>query len=181
MAYTSSQIVQAVPTGINSALVFLTGASFTTAATVSMPAGTFTSTYQNYMVMFSVTASSVDQNLLIRINNAGSPRTAANYYGGKNTAVTNTVTSGGTSHNFAATRNAYPAVTHTIYVASPETSTIKTNWYSLGIGYPDGGGSGTNITSSACNYDVAETNDGLTFLVTGTITGNYKVYGITNS
>jgi hypothetical protein len=36
--------------GVNPGLVYITGASFTTAATVSMAAGTFTSTYENSLV-----------------------------------------------------------------------------------------------------------------------------------
>ena len=57
--YTSGQIVQAVPTGINSAFVYLAGASFTAQSTVGMPAGTFTSTYKNYQVELVVTSVSV--------------------------------------------------------------------------------------------------------------------------
>lgn len=165
----------------NPGLVYITGATFTTAATVSMAAGVFTSTYENYLVMLNLTASSANQNVLIRVNNVGTPRTAANYYGGKVHRVTSTVTSGGTSHNFAADNATYPAVAHSIYVTQPTNAAVKTNWFSTGIGYPDGGGSGTDISTSACNYDVAEANDGLTFFVTGTITGFYKVYGIVNS
>ena len=163
------------------ALVYITGATFTAAATVSMASGVFTSTYENYLVILNITASSVDQNISIRINNAGSPRTAANYYGGKVWRTTSATSTGTTSHNFAAVRTSYPSVAHSIYVTSPVTSTVKTNWFSTGIGYPDGGGTGTDISTSACNYDVAEANDGLTFFVGGTITGFYKVYGIANS
>ncbi len=179
--YTSAQVVQAVPTGINSALVFITGATFTTAATVSMAAGTFTSTYENYLVLINFTGSSADQNMSIRINSAGTPRTAGNYYGGKVNSVTATLTTGGTSHNFASIRNSYPFVGHSIYVQSPVNSSVKTFWYSTGFGFPDGGSSGGQISTSACGYDAAEANDGLTWLVTGTITGFYKVYGIANS
>ena len=164
-----------------SGLTFITGATFTTAATVSMAAGVFTSTYENYLVMLNITASSANQNVSIRVNNVGTPRTAANYYGGKVHRVTSTVTSGGTSHNFAADNATYPAVAHSIYVTQPTNTAVKTNWFSTGVGYPDGGGTGTDISTSACNYDVAEANDGLTFFVTGTITGFYKVYGIANS
>ena len=162
-------------------LTYITGASFTTAATISMASGVFNSTYENYLVMLNITASSADQNMSIRVNNAGTPRTAANYYGGKVWRTTSTTSSGATSHNFASVRTSFPSVAHSIYVASPATSTVKTNWFSTGIGFPDGGSVGSDISTSACNYDVAEANDGLTFLVTGTLTGFYKVYGIANS
>ena len=51
--YTSGQVVQAVPTGINSALVFITGATFSAVTSVSLPTSTFSSTYQNYLVIFN--------------------------------------------------------------------------------------------------------------------------------
>ncbi len=175
--YTGSAWVPASSGG----LTYITGASFTTAATISMASGVFNSTYENYLVMLNITASSADQNMSIRVNNAGTPRTAANYYGGKVWRTTSTTSSGTTSHNFASVRTSFPSVAHSIYVTSPATSTVKTNWFSTGIGFPDGGSVGSDISTSACNYDVAEANDGLTFLVTGTLTGFYKVYGIANS
>jgi hypothetical protein len=51
MAYTSSQIVQAVPTGINSALVLITSASYTSATSFTI-SSCFTSTYRNYRLIF---------------------------------------------------------------------------------------------------------------------------------
>lgn len=166
------------------ALVYITGASFTAAATVSMASGVFTSTYSNYLVTLDITATSTDQNISVRVNNAGSPRTGADYYGSKlhtgSVAAVNQ-TSAATSHNFGAANSTFPPVNFSIIVAQPASTTVKTNWYSFGIGYPDGGGSPIGNNLAACNYNTAEANDGLTFLVGGTITGTYRVYGIVNS
>jgi len=57
MAYTSSQVVQAVPTGINSALVLIARTTFTAATTLTM-ANVFSSTYDNYLVLVTQLAAS---------------------------------------------------------------------------------------------------------------------------
>jgi hypothetical protein len=167
--------------GVNPGLVYITGASFTTAATVSMAAGTFTSTYENYLVTLNVTASSVDQNLLLRVNNAGTPRTAANYYGEKVSSATSTGSVGATSLNFSAVRQTAPFAGYNIFVFQPLDAGTRTTVNGQGLGFPNGGGVGALNVSFSVVYDVSEANDGLTFLVGGTISGNYRVYGIANS
>jgi len=59
MAYTSSQVVQAVPTGINSALVFVASTTFSTASTLTM-ANVFSSTYANYLILVRDLIASAD-------------------------------------------------------------------------------------------------------------------------
>jgi hypothetical protein len=167
--------------GVAPGLVYITGASFTTAATVSMAAGTFTSTYENYLVTLNVTACSTDQNLLLRVNNAGTPRTAANYYGEKISSTTSTGSVGATSLNFSAVRNTAPFAGYNIFVFQPLDAGTRTTVNGQGLGFPDGGGAGAKNVSFSVVYDVSEANDGLTFLVGGTISGNYRVYGIANS
>lgn len=58
MAYTSSQVVQAVPTGINSALVYIGGGALSGASTTF--SNVFSATYDNYQIQLSniTTASS---------------------------------------------------------------------------------------------------------------------------
>ena len=167
-----------------SGLTYITGASFTAAATVSMASAVFTSTYQNYLVLLNITASSADQTFSWRVNNAGSPRTAANYYGATvltNAAGTTTVvgSSAATSFGVGGARNTIPFAGYAITVYAPADATTKTTLSHQGLGY-------TALYANAavnggCIYDVAEANDGLTFFVAGTITGSYKVYGLANS
>jgi hypothetical protein len=167
--------------GTTPGLVYITGASFTTATTVSMAAGTFTSTYENYLVTLDVTASSVDQNLLLRVNNAGTPRTATNYYGEKISSTTSTASVGTSSLNFSAVRNTAPFAGYNIFVFQPLSASTRVSISGQGLGFPDGGTAGAKNVSFACIYDISEANDGLTFLVGGTFSGNYRVYGIANS
>ena len=170
-----------VSVGTAPGLVYITGASFTTAATVSMAAGTFTSTYENYLVTLNVTACSTDQNLSLRVNNAGTPRTATNYFGEKISSTTSTGSVGTSSLNFSALRNSAPFSGYNIFVFQPLSASTRTTVNGQGLGFPDGGTAGAKNINFSVVYDVSEANDGLTFLVGGTISGNYRVYGIANS
>ena len=171
--------------GASSGLTFITGASFTTAATVSFASGVFTSTYKNYLVQLNITAASTGQVLSLRVNNAGTPRTAANYYGVKqdvNTAaaVANTGSLGATSFNFAAVQSTYPNAGYTITVYNPTDATKSTTLAYYGLG-TEQGLSSIATTNGGCLYDANEANDGLTFFVSGTMTGFYRVYGLSES
>ncbi len=157
--------------------------SFSAVASVSMAAGTFTSTYQNYLVMFQITANSTGQVTSMRVNNAGTPRTGGNYSGAKVSTqtggtVTGTGTAGGTSFNFGASGTGGGGFQFTVY--SPQVAATQTTWSYTGFGINQAITDNAAI-SGACKYDVAEANDGLTFLVGGTITGTLRVYGLADS
>ena len=168
----------------SSALTLVLAQSFSAVASVSMAAGTFTSTYRNYLVNFEVTASSTGQTVALRVNSAGTPRTAANYYGAKtdvqgNGTQTITGSSGTTSFNFAATgSNSLAACAFTVF--SPQVATTRTKFSYTGAGLNNGIANVASIVGGGA-YDVDESNDGLTFLVGGTITGNLRVYGLADA
>ena len=187
--YTSAQVVQAVPTGINSALVYITGATFTTVASVSFASGVFTSTYSNYLVTLNTTASSAIQTLSARVNASGTAKTTANYYGARYSmpnsgAAALTQTNGGTSFSFGAlnsTTNTYPDAGYNINIYQPASTTAKTSISYHGFNNVDGT---NNVLASVVGgflFDATEAHDGLTFFVGGTMSGFYKVYGIVNS
>ena len=70
MAYTSSQVVQAVPTGINSALVLITSQSFSGSATVTV-SNAFSATYKNYKVILNnVLSASGTPDFLFKLGSA---------------------------------------------------------------------------------------------------------------
>jgi hypothetical protein len=149
-----------------------------------MATGVFTSTYQNYLVILQITASSTGQTIALRVNNAGTPRTAANYYGSK-TDVTATGSSattgsnGATSFNFGALgTSALGGFGFNVY--SPQVATTRTSLSYTGMGLNNAISTNASIVGGM-QYDTAEANDGLTFLVGGTITGNIRVYGLADS
>ena len=61
------------------ALVYITGASFTTQTSVSLSTNTFTSTYRNYLVIFDVTNISADSTLTLRMRASGTDNSSAVY------------------------------------------------------------------------------------------------------
>jgi len=61
-------------------LVFISNTAFTTATSVSLPANTFTSTYTNYRVIFTVTASTTTGNITGRVRTSGSDNTSSRYF-----------------------------------------------------------------------------------------------------
>ena len=74
--YTSAQVVQAVPTGINSALVFLTGGTITNTTSVD---NCFSATYLNYKVVFCNLVSGDASAVKLRMRVGGSDNTSSLY------------------------------------------------------------------------------------------------------
>ena len=163
-------------------LTYITGASFTSATTISMAAGVFTSAYKTYQVIFQVTSGS-DSQISVRVNNAGTPRTGGNYFGysarSAASGVSATATSAGTSLNVTAMSgtNGYFAQ-FSGYVFSP-TNADRTQMAFIGNGSNDSN-SPAYITAGGV-YNIAEATDGLTFICGAAQTGFYRVYGLSES
>ena len=163
-------------------MVLITSATFTGVASVSMPAGTFTTTYKNYRVFLHVTSTSTGQNVGVRVNVSGSAQTASNYYGGWAATDNSGVYSGFGSNaassavfvNAASGQSAYGEFT----VYDPTNASTKTWWSGTGSGAASSGN--TAGVAGGNLYNVAAAHDGLTFVVGGTITGSYYVYGLTS-
>ena len=183
--YTSGQVVQAVPTGINSAFVYITGASFTSATTISMAAGVFTSTYKTYQVIFQVNSGS-DCQISVRVNNAGTPRTSADYAFSSvrnsfNTDSQITKAPQGTSMNLSASTSGNLAQANLkVMVYDPMNASTKTKIQSTGVGANDSNEVGLVDAGGVYNA-AAEANDGLTFIAGAAVTGFYRVYALSES
>lgn len=168
-----------------SGLTLVLAQSFSAVASVSMAAGTFTSTYQNYLVMLQITATSTGQTISLRVNNAGTPRTGGDYTGAKCTTRASDGAVEGVGSNSATSFNFTSVGTSTMggyafSVYSPLVATTRTSLSYTGMGLNPGASSGAAQTGGV-QYATAEANDGLTFLVGGTITGNIRVYGLADS
>lgn len=164
----------------SSGLVYLTGASFSGVATVSLPNSTFTATYKNYLINYTITAASTDSTVInARLRASGTDATAANYSNAGVTYVIGATTIGaanilsGTSWQFtqfnSADRNKVQ-----LQVLSPQLA-VDTHflWDTYGrVGGAQGGGHGNG------EYRAATQFDSLTlYPAAGTITGSYEVYG----
>ena len=75
--YTSAQVVQAVPTGINSALVLISSTTIDNGVTFVTVSDAFSSTYDNYKILINGGAASAASRLQVQLG-----VTAVGYYSG---------------------------------------------------------------------------------------------------
>jgi hypothetical protein len=166
------------------ALTFITGASYSAVTNVSLPANTFSSTYQNYLVIFNNTTATSTCNLTLRLRASGTDATAGNYQNMlKKVTNVNTeaiVGTNGQTSFFMADQSASTLYTAIVNVQGP-------NLAQRTIIYPQifGETAGTSQNSFVGVSAYADTTqyDSLTLIssVATNITGNYKVYGYANS
>ena len=166
-------------------LVFLTGGTFTTVASVSLATNTFTATYVNYQININLTANSSDSNPLAwRGRVAGTDTTTAAYaFGLRGPRFdTGADASGGfgtgqTAARFTLMQNPFETgvVSATIFgpqLASATSYVVDST--GRGVGDPDAALSGGGYFDGATQFDA------LTFFpsnASSTISGTYQVYG----
>jgi hypothetical protein len=177
-------------TATASGLVYITGASFTAQSTVSMAASTFTTAYKTYKVILQLTAVSADLNVLCRVNVGGTPNSTSGQYqwsrGGNffNSAANdqgNNTTQTSAQINQARNSSYMAYATNDMTVYDPANSATMTNVNGNQTGAID-----SNTIGGAGDFGFTMTataaNDGLTFLTsTGTMTGLYRVYAMSES
>lgn len=169
-------------------MTYITGASFSAVSTVSMAAGVFTTAYKTYKVILQVTAASTDIDILCRVNVAGTPTSSAGaYFWSKGGVFTNASTNdqGGNSTSALineARNSTYLAnVTNDITIYDPANASSYTQATGTFIGAIDNNGIGA-AGSFGFVMASAAANDGLTFTTnTGTISGFYRVYALSES
>jgi hypothetical protein len=167
-------------------LKFITGASFSAVASVSLPDSTFTSTYTNYKLVFNITsAAGAAAETRFRMRASGADDTASNYYmggltanyAGGNSAVN---TNGGTFIPYGSIAAGSGGISSqstqfemTVFSPQASVATVFT---------ATGGRGSWSWTSLTGVYNASTSFDALTYYVdAGTITGTYRVYGYQNS
>lgn len=163
-------------------MTYLTGTTFTTVSSLSLPNDSFTSTYDNYYLTFQLTAASASADVAIRFRAAGSDNTAASYYcafRGLNYAgaSADSNVSGGTSASFGTNVDSGgPSFTnYGLWIYSPKLAR-KTVISALGTT------SAAYLKVGTMGHDSTTSFDSLSFLYSsGTISGNYRLYGLANS
>ena len=168
----------ATPAAAASGLVFISSASFTTQSSVSLPTNTFTSTYTDYLIKFTLTACSAGNDFGFRGRIAGVDTTTGYSYAQQQaTTASSPSATGGTAadrmYMFGGTTG--DNVAGNINVFSPQTTTpMRLHFGGLS--------SGLSVLHSMGLSPTANQYDSLTFFPsTGTCTGFYKVYGYANS
>ena len=166
-----------------SGLTYITGGSFTTVAAVSLTAGTFSSTYRNYLININITANSSDANALNwRGRTSGTDNSNANYsFSLRGSRYSDgATTSGGNGASATAGRLTYMQNPMTGCVVSAtffapqlaSTTSFVTSSTGRGVGDPDAALQGGGYFNASTQFDA------LSFYpATGTISGTYEVFG----
>ena len=176
--YTSAQVVQAVPTGINSALVLVKTQTIGTAVSSVTVTGAFSATYDNYLINVSGGVASTTNNLTMTL---GSTATGY-YYAGSFVGYGSTTVTGLAGANqanwFSNVRGSTNSLNGQIFLFDPFNSK-NTHFSSFGSRSDTSG----NILQLG-GY-LADTTSYTAFTLTtdtGTVTGGtIRVYGYTNS
>ena len=177
--YTSAQVVQAVPTGINSALVLITSGTFTTVSEASVTA-CFTATYANYLIM--INGSLFDGDTYLLFGTGGTVSTATNTFSaiqGYNGGTFGTTDNSSAVKGFAA--RSFTEGTITLNVFSPQLGAITrytTQYAGKNSTSRNMGTGGGTVNDTTAYTDFSIRSDGHP---TGSITFAYKVYGYLNS
>jgi len=158
-------------------------ASFTAQTSVPVT-GCFTSTYKNYRVIIHIESASTQttRNITFRFKDSGGDDSTANYYYGSNlddfgAATPQRQGAYAATSSILAPYYGYGDSTSTtsIDVYNPQVSTSKSAYIGTAIG---GNAGSACLGSVALGYMTAKSHTGFTFFSsTGTITGNYYVYG----
>lgn len=161
-------------------LVFISGTTFSAASTVSLPASTFSATYTNYKIIYTVTAASTDSTAInVRLRASGTDSSAASYsnagvtytIGGATIGAANIIA--GTAWQFtqfnSADRNKV-----VLEVLSPQVAADTHFLFDTygRVASSQGGGHGNGEFRAATQFDSLTL-----FPSAGTITGSYQVYG----
>jgi hypothetical protein len=175
--------------GASSGLTFITGATFTTATSVSLPDNTFSSTYQNYRVIYAMTAVTGTGTMTGRYRASGSDITTSRYF-----QMSTGIQIDGTASNQAQSgassfalgnqgSTGFPVWRLVVDFIQPNVSNVyKTVVGSLQFG------DGSSLYGRAFNGQL-DSNVGAfqvdSFSIisntASSITGNYRVYGYANS
>jgi hypothetical protein len=165
----------------NQGLTLINTTTFSAVASVSLPANTFSSTYDNYRIIFTTTAIATADYVYLRMRASGSDDTGSNYSyaaNGRSGAadVTSESSTGTTSQRMAYTDLATGVKNIVLDVYLPN-KTNRTTWNYF-ASWEDSGSPnlylyqvGGGIMRTSTQYD------SLSFFKSGTFTGTITAYG----
>ena len=165
-------------------LVLLNTTSFSAVASVSLPADTFTTTYDDYRVILKLTATSADNQVVYLKLRASGTDSSASYYWNRYGTYTGNGTPGGTvaANNSAGIwlqstySTAFFPTIGRIDLFQPKLAT-KTAML-ISTSHNSGGGEAA-VFDGGGFHNAATAYDSATFYITsGTITGSVIVYGM---
>lgn len=167
-------------------LQYLTGATFTTATSFSLPNDTFTSTYRNYRFIMQITALTADATFTMRLRTSGSDNTTSNYrtagYGTSSvSSLTSMVGNAQSSFNMAESDSGIVGYSLVLDLISPQVA-IETTGHGR-LTYFAANPNGVVGIGFGLDFNATTQFDSLSFIssVASSMTGNYRVYGYADS
>jgi len=167
-------------------LVFLTGTSFTTATSFSLPTDTFTSTYRNYKLIVNITAVTADADFTLRMRASGTDNSTSNYISmqmGANTAGTYSGTGNVLTSSWIAGEQDGGNVRYGFVadIMQPQTANITTLCFQYG--FVNKANTDTFARAGTMFFATTTQFDSLSFIssVASSISGNFRVYGYADS
>ena len=175
--YTSGQIIQAVPTGINSALVCVKAETALSSTSVTAD-NVFTSDYSNYLILLRYTT--VGNNQISGRLRVGGVSASGSDYNQQTLAAVSTTVSGGlatnqTSAQLTTASNGDYKSSAAIHLFSPAIAEA-TNFQIANNPSLAGYTTLRNYVWTA-NHTLATAYDGIEFFCIGNMTGTYAIYG----
>ena len=167
-----------------SGMTLISAATFSGATTASLPADSFTATYQNYLLRVVLSSVNVAGDILsLRLRAAGADDSANSYYGSSTGAQGGTTAylsnNPATSLQLAYLSATAGRVAGDIIIRAPKEA-VRTRFTHSIIGVQAG-------DTVACGwvgggfFDVATVFDALTLIGTSNIAGNYQLFGFANA
>jgi hypothetical protein len=184
--FTSASAAVWFPNSGGTGLTYLTGATFTTATSFSLPASTFTSAYRNYKLIVNISAVTADSDFTLRLRAAGTDNSAGVY----NTMLTGILSNGtasnsaadsGTSFAVGESDNSLVGYSLSLDIIAPQLALQTTMSGAIATvnkaATASLGRSGSFWMNNSGQYD------SLSFIssVASSITGIYRVYGYSES
>ena len=169
----------AAPSGFN----FVTGASFTTVASVSLPNDTFDGTYRNYKLILQLTAAASNANVTGRFRDGGSDISTATYYqgspgfNGSLGTASNQGDNGTTSFTLGSISSTFPEYGVSLDFLAP----FAAGGDKIALGNLRLTDVGRAVSLRLYDAGKTLTVDSFTFLFSANCTGVYRVYGYSDS
>jgi hypothetical protein len=165
--------------GVTPGLVYITGATFTTVASFSLPTDTFTATYRNYRMILEISASSALAANSMRFRTAGTDNSGTGY------RVMNTgITPNGTANNVTGDNQTSIGLGSGVLFGSfdvlqPQINAAYTTVAGAFVQANASTLAGQTLSSTSVT---AASFDSLSIITaSGTITGNYRIYAYSES
>jgi hypothetical protein len=158
-------------------LVYLTGASFSSVTSVSLPNDTFTTTYDWYQIHLSVTTTA-NCSPTGRLRASGSDDTNNSYYnGGRRVNIglnAGDISTASTSFDLSQmnTNNTYMG---RFLIGNPKVS--KRTFLEYGISTIESGNTYFQVTNGTGGFSATTAFDSFSFIFGANCTGSYTVYG----